>query len=63
MKRLAVASLILALSCLGALAQTVAQTTNGSVVITAGSTFQTVFAAIIKQKGRPEAVSIIDATK
>jgi curli biogenesis system outer membrane secretion channel CsgG len=46
MKRLAVASLFLALSCLGALAQTVAATTNGSVAITTGNTFQTVLTAV-----------------
>jgi hypothetical protein len=52
MKRLAVASLFLALSCLGALAQTVAQTTNGSVTITTGSTFQTVLTAVTQNNQR-----------
>lgn len=46
MKRLATAAFILALSSVAALAQSVATTTtNGSAVITAGNTFQTVLAA------------------
>jgi hypothetical protein len=52
MKRLAVASLFLALSCLGALAQTVAQTQNGSVTITTGNTFQTILTAITQNNQR-----------
>jgi hypothetical protein len=52
MKRLAVASLFLALWCAGAFAQTVAQTTNGSVTITTGSTFQTILSAITQTNQR-----------
>lgn len=51
-KRLIAASLFLALSCLGAAAQTVATTTNSSVVITAGNTFQTALAAITQNNQR-----------
>lgn len=52
MKRLAAASLFLALSCLGALAQTVAATTNTPVVITAGNTFQTILTAVTSTNQR-----------
>jgi hypothetical protein len=52
MKRLAVASLFLALSCLGALAQTVAQTTNGAMVVTTANTFQTILAAVTQTNQR-----------
>lgn len=52
MKRLAAASLFFALSCMGALAQTVAQTTNSSVVIATGNTFQTVLAAVTNTNQR-----------
>ena len=47
MKRLLVAGLLLALSCVGALAQSInAATTRVPIVITAGNTFQTVLAAV-----------------
>lgn len=52
MKRLLIASLFLALSCISALAQTVATTTNSSAVITVGNTFQTVLAAITQTNQR-----------
>jgi hypothetical protein len=53
MKRLAAASLFLALSCLGALAQsTVAQTTNVPVIIATGNTFQTILAAVTNNNQR-----------
>jgi hypothetical protein len=46
LKRLLAASLFLALSCLGAFAQTNSLTTNSSAVIAAGNTFQTVLSAL-----------------
>jgi hypothetical protein len=53
MKRLAATCLFLALSCVGAIAQsTVAQTTNGSVIIATGNTFQTVLAAVTQNNQR-----------
>lgn len=53
MKNLVAAAVMLALSCAAALAQsTVAQTTNCSVVITAGNTFQTVLAAVTQNNQR-----------
>lgn len=52
MKRLAIASLFLALSCLGALAQTVATTTRVPIVITTGNTFQTVLAGVTQTNQR-----------
>lgn len=52
MKRILAASLFLALSCLGAMAQTVAQTTNGSVVIATGNTFQMALAAVTQTNQR-----------
>jgi hypothetical protein len=51
MKRLAVALLALCLAG-QAFAQTVAQSTNGSVTITTGGTFQTVLAAITQNNQR-----------
>jgi hypothetical protein len=52
MKRLLAACLFFALSCIGALAQTVAQTTNSSVVIATGNTFQTILTAITSNNQR-----------
>lgn len=52
MKRILAAAVFVALSCLGALAQTVAQTTNSSAVIVTGNTFQTVLAAITSNNQR-----------
>jgi hypothetical protein len=51
MKRLAALLLVLLLGS-PALAQTVAQTTNGSVTITTGNTFQTILAAITQTNQR-----------
>jgi len=51
-KRLAIASLFLALSCLGASAQTVAQTTRVPTTITTGGTFQTVLTAVTQNNQR-----------
>lgn len=53
LKRLLAASLFLALSCVSVLAQaTVATTTNASVVIATGNTFQQVLAAITQNNQR-----------
>jgi hypothetical protein len=52
MKRLIAACLFLAISTIAAFAQTVATTTNGSVTITTGSTFQTVLSAITNNNQR-----------
>lgn len=52
MKRLAVAAFMLALSCAGALAQTVASTTNSSGTITTGAAFQTVLSAVTQTNQR-----------
>jgi hypothetical protein len=52
MRKLWIALAALMLSCGPALAQTVAQTTNGSVVIIAGNTFQTVIAAVTANNQR-----------
>jgi hypothetical protein len=51
LKRLAVALLALCLTG-QAFAQTVAQTTNGSATIAAGSTFQTILAAVTQTNQR-----------
>jgi curli biogenesis system outer membrane secretion channel CsgG len=52
MKRLLAAVFVFALSCGAAFAQTVAQTTNSSVVIAAGNTFQTVLTAVTSNNQR-----------
>jgi hypothetical protein len=52
MKRLAAAAFILALSCLGASAQTVAATANSSATITTGNTFQTILTAVTQTNQR-----------
>lgn len=52
LKRLATAAFILALSCAGALAQTVATTTNSSAAIVTGNTFQSVLSAVTNNTQR-----------
>ena len=52
MKRLLAACLVLSLSVASAYAQTVAATTNASVVIATGNTFQTVLNAVTNTNAR-----------
>lgn len=52
MKRLLAAAFIFGLSCAGALAQTVAGTTNSSAVIATGNTFQTILTAVTSNNQR-----------